>query len=226
MKNGGKTGRLERELEKFCSIVDFQEGDVIYSPCQTDTVAYLIRQGRVKLFHLEESGKRLTLAILGKGSLFGEMALCDSGHRVSSAVAMEDVSCWVIDREDLRKRARTHPDLVPQLLELLLKRMNDVQERLKKLVFKDLETRLAHTLLHLVEAHGLKRQSRWDIDLKITHQELSEMVAGTRENVTTLLNRFESEGLIAKQRYRIAITDPHGLAKRASVDEEPQMSQN
>lgn len=219
MENGGNMRRLERELERFSPVVAFRAGDLIYSPCQRETVAYVIRRGRVKLFHLEESGKRLTLAILEKGSLFGEMALVGRDHRESSAQAMEEVSCWAIDRETLRSHTQSHPELALELLRLFLRRMNGVQERLKKMVFKDLETRLAHTLLHLAETHGSKHGDRWEIGLKITHQELAELVGGTRENVTTLLGRFESEGLIEKERFRITITDPEGLAARAAVSE-------
>ncbi len=107
-----------------------------------------------------------------------------------------------------------------ELLKLFVRRTEEVQERLKEMVFKDLETRLARILLHLVRHHGRKAQDRWEVDLKITHQEIAELVGGTRENVTMLLNRFEAEGLIAKQRYYLAILDFEGLLKRAALDPE------
>lgn len=211
---------LERELGKFCPVVRFREGELIYGPCQRGTTAYLVRRGRVKLYHLDESGKRLTLAILGPGGLFGEAALVGEEHRESSAEALEDAVCWVIDREALRARASRHPRLMIELLKLFVRRTEEVQERLKEMVFKDLETRLARILLHLVRHHGRKAQDRWEVDLKITHQEIAELVGGTRENVTMLLNRFEAEGLIAKQRYYLAILDFEGLLKRAALDPE------
>lgn len=215
MENGGNSKILQEELAKFCQLVTYREGEVIYQPCQRETAAYFIRQGRVKLYHLDESGKRLTLAILGEGNLFGEMALLGDGHRESSAEALEDSTCWVIPRDKLVTRAKTSADLVLHLLELFLRRMSEMQERLKEMVFRDLETRLARTLLNLAQRHGHRQRGRWEIDLKITHQELAELVGGTRENVTMILNRFEAEGLIAKQRFQIAITDPEELAERA-----------
>lgn len=218
MKNGGSIRKIEKELEQFCPIVEFNEGEIIYSPCQQENVAYLIQKGRVKLFHLDESGKRLTLSILGKQGIFGEMALVGAGHRESSAEAIEDSKCWKIDRGELMMRAQHQPQMVLGLLQLFLKRMAEIQERLKEMVFKDLETRLARTLLHLTQKHGHKQKRIWEIDLKITHQELAELVGGTRENVTTILNRFESEDLISKQRFHISITDPDGLADRAAVE--------
>jgi len=221
MKNAGSIRKIEKELELFCPVVNFHEGELIYSPCQQDNVAYLIQRGRVKLFHLDESGKRLTLSILGKDGLFGEMALVGAGHRETSAEAMEDSKCWKIDRGELQMRAQSQPDMVLGILQLFLKRMSEIQERLKEMVFKDLETRLARTLLHLSEKHGHKTRTQWEIDLKITHQELAELVGGTRENVTTILNRFEAENLISKQRFHISITDPVGLSERASITVKP-----
>jgi len=215
MENGGKIRDLGEELSKFCPLVEYAEGELIYGPCQRDTKAYLIQRGQVKLYHLDESGKRLTLAILGEGNLFGEMALVGEEHRESSAEALEECSCWLIERDELLARARAHPDLVIALLQLFLHRMNEIQERLKEMVFKDLETRLARMLFQLAHRHGRRLKDHWEITLKVTHQELSELVGGTRENVTTILNRFESEGLITKRRLQIAIVDPKRLAKRA-----------
>lgn len=219
MKNGVSVRKIEKELGRFCPAIEFQEGQTIFNSNDQEKVAYLIQKGRVKLFHLDESGKRLTLSILGKGGLFGEMALVGSGHRESSAEAMENCTCWKIERGELLMRAKSQPEMVLGLLQLFLKRMAEIQERLKEMVFKDLETRLARTLLHLSYKHGHRHQDRWDIDLKITHQELAELVGGTRENVTTILNRFESEDLISKQRFQISITDFDGLTERASVEE-------
>ncbi len=225
MKNGGNQGTresLEGQLASFCSEAFYEEGEVIYGPCQQDTAAYYVRSGRVKLYHLDESGKRLTLAVLGPGSLFGEMALVGEEHRDSSAEALEDTVCWVIERERLRARARDRENapLMIGLLQLFLWRMAEVQERLKEMVFKDLETRLARTLLYLIRRHGRRRRgNRWEIAFKVTHQEIAELVGGTRENVTMLLNRFEAEGLLEKQRYHIEIVDLPKLIERASLEE-------
>lgn len=223
MKNGGnsETAILEKKLASFCSEAYYEEGEVIYGPCQQDTAAYYVRSGRVKLYHLDESGKRLTLAVLGPGALFGEMALVGEEHRNSSAEALEDTVCWVIERERLRTRARQDSGLLIGLLQLFLWRMAEVQERLKEMVFKDLETRLARTLLYLIRRHGRRRRgNRWEIAFRVTHQEIADLVGGTRENVTMLLNRFEAEGLLEKQRYHIEIIDLPGLIEKASLRED------
>lgn len=224
MKNGGNQGiteTLEGQLASFCSEAHYEGGEVIYGPCQQDTAAYYVRSGRVKLYHLDESGKRLTLAVLGPGALFGEMALVGEDHRDSSAEALEDTVCWVIERERLHTRARQDSGLMIGLLQLFLWRMAEVQERLKEMVFKDLETRLARTLLYLIRRHGRRRRgNRWEVAFKVTHQEIAELVGGTRENVTMLLNRFEAEGILEKQRYHIEIVDLPKLIERASLQGE------
>jgi len=219
MDDGVNIASLERELESFCPLATYREGETIYRPRQHGTSAFLVRHGRVKLYHLDESGKRLTLAILGEGHVFGEMALAGQPFRETSADAMEEVTAWVIDEEALQRHIRHYPDLAFSLLKLFLQRMSEVQTRLKEMVFKDLETRLARTLFHLAERHGFKRLDRWEIALRITHQELAELVGSTRENVTTLLNRFAEEGLIAKERYHIDIVDPVRLGERAALPE-------
>src|SRR5574337_652145 len=87
MKNGPDAAE---EIAQFCQSVTFATDQTIYAPGQRSVGAYLIKQGKVKLAYLDESGKKLTLAILGEGDIFGEMALVNQAPHETAAEALED----------------------------------------------------------------------------------------------------------------------------------------
>lgn len=213
MKNGSD---VAEEIARFCQTVTFATDQSIYTPGQRSLGAYLIKKGKVKLAYLDESGKRLTLAILGEGDLFGEMALVSQAPHETTAEALEDCTLWLLERKMLLQHAYDHPTLMVRLMQLFLRRAQEMQTRLKEMVFKDLETRLARTLLNLAYKYGLPTHNGLQIDLQITHQELAELIGSTRENVTTALTHFEDDELLDKRRFHIVITDIEGLEERAT----------
>jgi CRP/FNR family transcriptional regulator len=213
MKNGTD---VAEEISRFCQTITFATDQTIYAPGQRSPGAYLIKQGKVKLAYLDESGKKLTLAILGEGDIFGEMALVSQAPHELSTEALEDCTLWLLERKVLLQHAHNHPKLMVRLMQLFLRRAQEMQTRLKEMVFKDLETRLARTLLNFAYKYGLPTHNGLQIDLQITHQELAELIGSTRENVTTALTHFEDDGLLDKRRFHIVITDIEGLEERAT----------
>lgn len=207
---------LVEEITPFCQRVNFVAHQTIYPAGQRSPGAYLIERGKVKLAYLDESGKRLTLAILGEGDFFGEMALVGRAPQEAKAEALEDCTLWLLEREKLLRAAYDHPQLMVQLLGLFLRRNQEMKKRLKEMVFKDLEMRLARTLLNLAYKYGRATPDGLQIDLQVTHQELADLIGSTRENVTTALTRFEAEGLLDKGRVHIVLTAVDHLEERAT----------
>lgn len=217
---------VAEEITQLCQLVTFAADQTIYTQGQRTPGAYLIKRGKVKLVYLDESGKRLTLAILGEGDLFGELALISQAPHETLAETMEDCALWLLERKTLMQYAY-HPRLMIELLQLFLGRAKEMQIRLKEMVFKDLETRLARTLLNLAYKYGLPTHNGLQIELQITHQELAELIGSTRENVTTALTHFEEDELIDKRRFYIVITDVDGLEARATPQKaDAEVSEN
>lgn len=202
-------------VEGLGKLVNYKAAEVIYRPCQTGDTLYFISEGKVKISYLDQSGRRLTLAILKAGDFFGEMLFVDN-HRELEAQALEDSVILTIDGRKFLNFAKEVPEAMLKLVGLFLRRIQRAQQRLKDLAFKDLEACLARTLLRLSREHGHRTAEGIAISLKLTHQELAELVGSTRESVTLALNRLQREGMLDKRGPCVIIKDKAALRRRAA----------
>src|SRR6186997_510192 len=86
-------------------------GEFIYMPGDRADFVYILRQGRIKLSVLSESGKEVAIDIIQPGEIFGEFALVDESMRSNMVQALDDVLMWVFSRHDFTKLLTSLPML-------------------------------------------------------------------------------------------------------------------
>ncbi|HQR35662.1 MAG TPA: Crp/Fnr family transcriptional regulator [Blastocatellia bacterium] len=169
--------------------------DHVYTCGDQDATIYFIESGQVKLLMISPEGRECLLAIHAAGDIFGELSLSGSGARLETATAMEDTVLKQIPNS--RFFARLDRDaLFEGFVRYLTLRIADQQQVIANLVTVDSEQRLGKTLLQLARKLGKKKTRSVHIELKISHEELSEMVGTTRPRISTFMQRFRNLGLI------------------------------
>ena len=189
---------------------------VIFNEGDPGASLYVIMQGRVKIARSSPDGKERTIALLGPGDLFGELALLDGDARSADAVALEDSQVLVVPREEFRAFLMEHPQVAMGLLVVLSRRLRRTSQIVHDAAFFDVRGRLARVLLELAqaEAHGESAGSL--ICPRLTQAELANMVGVTRESINKWLRVFEQRGTLAKRHGRLVVTDPESLRKEIS----------
>ena len=167
--------------------------------------------GRVKISRITEGGKELTLAILEAGEVFGELEVLEGGHRDTIAEALEDISICVLKRKDFEDVLKKNPDLTLRLTKLIGFRLKKIENRIEDLVFRDVPSRLARLFLSLAKEFGKASEDEVRLNLKITHQELANLIGSTRETVSATLNDFRRRELIRQDHHFIIIRDQNRL---------------
>jgi CRP-like cAMP-binding protein len=76
---------------------------------------YVIVEGKVRIYKTGEDGKEITLAHLGEGAFFGEMALLSGAPRAANVVAEEDTELLEVTDVALRELASKHPPVINSL---------------------------------------------------------------------------------------------------------------
>jgi len=188
--------------------------ETVYHPGTPSTAVYLVDEGRVKLSYLHPSGKRITLALRGPGEVFGVMALVGEKRRRHHAEAIEDSEMIRVERDTFMFAARRRPEVFADLLGVFGLWVQELEEIVEDLAFRDIQTRLSRQLLRLSDEYGVKTKHGILIGFKLTHRDLAEMIGSARENTTVVLNRFEREGILDKRRYQIVIKDVEGLKEK------------
>lgn len=193
----------------------FDGGEVIFTPERDLPSFYIVEEGKVRLSRPSEQGKEVTLAVIGPGGTFGETGTSEGRRQRAYAEALVPTSVCEVPKGAYLELVTTAPELAPRALEALVERLAWAEAQIEDLVFRSVPERVANLLLRLSDVHGRVGPTGVLIDLRLTHQEIGNMVGATRETVTNVLNAMRADGLIEVQRKRIRILDPKGLARLA-----------
>jgi CRP/FNR family cyclic AMP-dependent transcriptional regulator len=197
------------EIDRATTMTTGRRGKIFYMPEDTSEVLFLLKEGRVQLYRISPDGKKLVIATVGPGSIFGEMALIGQGMHNTFAEAVEDCVLLVMSRGDVERLLVTKPKVALRIFEALGSRLRETESRLEEIAFKGIPARLASLLLHLADEQGGETISG------MTHQDLGEQIGTYRETTTQTLNSFKAAGLIEIGRKRIEIRDREGLERIA-----------
>src|ERR1700756_2454441 len=176
----------------------------VYNCGDQDEMVYFIETGQVKLLMLSSEGRECILAIHTAGDIFGELCLSGLGARLETATAMKQTSLKQIPCSQFFARL-SRDSLFECFVRYLAVRIADQQQVIANLVTVDSEQRLGKTLLQLASTMGKKDPRSIRIELKISHEELSEMVGTTRPRISLFMERFHHLGLIETNRDRFLI---------------------
>lgn len=185
---------LQQEILHSRSIKVKKNGHA-YTCGDSDEMVYYIVSGQIKLLMVSPEGKECLLAIHTTGDIFGELCLSGSGPRLETATAMGGTILKQIPSSQFIARLG-RDSLFEGFVQYLAVRISDQQQVIANLVTVDSEQRLGKTLLQLARTLGKKDPRSIRIELRISHEELSEMVGTTRPRVSVFMQRFKNLGLI------------------------------
>ena len=205
-----------QEMERITRMEEVRKRQPLYLPGDPSSNVYLLKQGRVKIANTAPSGKEITFDILEPGEVFGELGVLEDSPRTTVAEALDDTLICIIRREDFNRYLATHPDMMVKLTKLIGLRLRKIQSRVEDLVFRDVPARLAHLLVELRRSDGVAEGSGVRLRVKLTHQEMADLIGCSRETVSTTLGQFRDDGLIRMDGRAITIVNEKGLSRLVS----------
>lgn len=181
-------------------------GNYVYELGEHQEGFYLVKTGLVEEFRLTEGGNKLPMGRIVPGQLFGLSSV--GKHYCCFAEALEESVVGFLSFEKLEGICRDFPMVACNLVKLLTSRLGELEERLQLLVFSDLRSRVAWSLLGLSAIHGSTLS-------KTTHEALATWAAGSRPKVSQILEELQEEGILTLSRSEIQIRDQARLAEWA-----------
>jgi CRP/FNR family transcriptional regulator, cyclic AMP receptor protein len=209
-------GDLRTLADKFYPI-KYEKSDLIFREGEPAERLFLIDRGKVKLSILGHSGQEMLIGVLGRGQIFGELAVIDRGPRAMDARAMEDTQVHWLASDVFWTMLENHPALARRLLELMARRLRRADQTSQDLVFFDAPTRLARRLLELAEEHGehVGDGQAIRITVRVTQGEMAQMIGVARESANRLIASFAERGWIEWNRGYPILLRPESLMRRA-----------
>jgi len=209
------------EIEKFAHLFherDYKPKEVVFFEGDLGDAIYLLKTGHVRIYRLTEDGKEMTLAVLGPGAVFGELALFDESVRTTYAEAVDASHICAASVEDFSRLMGHRPQLTSMVAREIARRREAAETRIAELAYGTVRGRLALALRQLADEHGERApDGTIRIALRLSHGELAHIIGTSRESCTVELGKLQREGIIAVGADRtIAIVDEKRLKPGAA----------
>lgn len=192
-------------VEEMTVMTHAERGRLIYSQGDPSEALFLLKRGKVHIYRVTPDGRKLLIAVVEAGTLFGNMAFTGTTMQDGFAEAVEDSTLCVMSRHDIEDLVREFPSVGIRLLDMVSRRVRELEARLEEGLLRDMPSRVAAALLRL-------REHQTGDEITITHQELADNLGTYRETVTHTLGDLQDRGLIALRRGRIEIRDAQALS--------------
>ena len=200
---GSLPRELAEELAARATTRRYRRGEYICHAGEPATRLFVVQSGRIAIAVRARDGRESVAAVLGPGSLFGELPFFDGEPRSSVARALTPVLLGEIAYEAVRTVIDEHPRLLWDVTLILTRRLRATDEALADAMFLDVTGRTAKRLLQIAGADD-------EFSLPVTQEELAAMVGASRERVNKAIATFVRLGWLqvsARTRYRILDRD-------------------
>lgn len=190
----------------------FKKGEYIYLPNEHADKVYFLTDGKIKIGTYSDDGKEITKAILGPGEVFGELSIVGEDKRRDFAIAMENTNTCLVTTEEMKCLMREHSGLELFMMRIISGRLLKMEKRLESLVFKDSRTRVVEFLKELATNKG-RKIGLYEVEVRgfLTHQEIANLTATSRQTVTTVLNELKKKNIISFNRRRLLVRSMENL---------------
>ena len=186
-------------------------GQTLFSQDTPHEGIHLIESGRIRVFYNAPSGREITLAYWYPGNFVGGPDIFGTGVHLWSGVATSSSSVVQLPGKALRNLVMRIPALGIGLIEGLAFKGKCYSALVQMLGTRSVTERLAHLLLHLVDAYGIREPDGVLVGAAFTHADLAHVVGATRQWVTISLRRLQEQGIVVCRKSQILVRRPDAL---------------
>lgn len=219
MANGDRFGLLQK-LVPVGITRNYARKRTILFQSEIPRTVMLLRKGLVKAYGITSGGDQCTVTILGEGDIFpmgwvlGKSKVCMYYYE-----ALTDCTVVSVSKEDYLNALRDCPALREQVMNNYMSHYIAGTMHVYALEQSHAQDKLTYILQYLVSRFGEKMtDGRFKINLRLSHQDIAEMVGITRETTAVELHRLKTKGLIDYQKF-IYYVDVHKLVRATGGDE-------
>ena len=180
--------------------------DTLFAPGDPDGQLYFLLEGTVRLYRLYGGYKEATIALLKDGGVFGELALEEAPSQTAFAEAVTATRVLTVRKSVLTEAIKRRPEFALRLFGSFSERLRQSDEVIESLLEREVSARLATLLSHLGDRFGEPDGSGTVLKMRLTHQDLANMIVSTREAVSKVMSEFRRDGLIEVKNRTISVT--------------------
>src|ERR1700744_1940169 len=206
----------EGELERFSHVAvprSFPAGTRVFHEGDSSDACYIVSEGNFRVTREHSDGRAITLATLGPGEIFGELAMLDGDRRSASAEAITDGTLLAPPANDVRSLLSRNPEIALKLVAGLVRRLRAANARLSRQSFQTVPRRVAGLLAQLSREgqDGEEGAEPTEVTIRMNQTDLAQLAGTSRESVSRFLAELERAGVVRSGRGRVTVLQPGKL---------------
>ncbi|MET0943121.1 MAG: Crp/Fnr family transcriptional regulator [Mesorhizobium sp.] len=174
---------------------------------------FVLLDGHIRVVRTTPDGHQVIVRYISKGEVFGIAAALGRTTYPANAIAAVDCVVLVWPHALWPHLSARFPVFGANTYKTVGSRLQETQTRVVEMSTEQVEQRVAHALLRLVNQTGRKTASGIEIDFPISRQDIAEMTGTTLHTVSRLLSAWEEKGIVVSGRQRVTVVDPHRLVE-------------
>lgn len=168
---------------------------------------FFLKVGTVKICRKDETGKEIITEMLTEGDIFGHLHAASNKEEYAKVLSDQVKLCF-FEVPDFMNVLRNNPHLFIKYADLVNEKLVSFQQKYEDLIFKDGDTRVLDFFWRYAKHHGKIIGNRIEMEMLLTHQDIADYTASSRQSVTTIINKLEEKGkLIYEGRKKVIIPD-------------------
>lgn len=185
-------------IDELSEMKPVKKGTLILSPDKPLEALFFLKQGQVRLYRINQNGKQFTVDILVDGNIFGETSTLTLTDDQIFAEAMTDSYLCILSKTDFEQFIERNPKIALKFIHILSTRLKEIYSMSEKIALGDVKNRILYLLMKLSEKTGQRKKEWQTIDMKVTHQDIANMIGSTRETTSAIMSQLKKEGYIKK----------------------------
>ncbi len=180
--------------------LDYLPNVMIESDLECKNYCYLILEGKVKQFFIDQDGKQYTVLLLSRGDIFGEINMLQNNIDLVMSESLTQCKIKRIQKVEFDQALLAQPDLMMAFIQMQTSKSRMFLFQIQDLSYLDVKNRLKNLLTRLSISYGVPKQKQTKINLLISHEELAKMVGSTRSTITKMLSELSDSGFLEIRR--------------------------
>lgn len=199
--------KTQKKIEEKTTLKKYKKNSFIYFPDDTSNQVFFVKKGRVKIGAYSDNGREVIKRIHENGEMFGVQFFLGKACMENYAQAMEATSLFIIEHVEFQRLMEQNNFLAMQMAKFFENRLQKMEKKLESLIFKDARSRIIDFLKDMAGKTGKPIGYETLIIHSLTHLDIAQITATSRQTVTTVLNNLRGNNLIYFDRKRILIRD-------------------
>lgn len=191
------------------------QGESVFEQGDPAKAFYMLLHGRLKVTQVTRDGQQIIVRVVHPGDLFGFTRALGRSDYPGTATAMVDSLAAAWPTESWDGFVEHNPHLAMNAIRTIGQRLDEAHTRIREMSTEEVERRVAHVVLRLVQQAGRRDETGLHVDFPISRRDIAEMTGTTLHTVSRLLSAWEVRGLVEGGRQKLMVCDIDGLTRLA-----------